>query len=373
MFLFRCCVHQTADKKQDDPAEVVEIAATSVSRKMDRPKEGSVTTPGGSRRFGSFAGRFALASSNPTQHREMLDNYDLLSPEQLRAVGVMNQLALELDINSAVDNIRDVVLELLHCERVTLFLVDNQQKELRARVANPEEHWEMIRVPFGVGIAGRVAESGTSMNIPDAYACGLFNPAIDRKTGFRTRNILCCPISDMSGNHVAVIQALNKKHTGVARGTVFSSLDESNLELFGVHLGNMLTKSRFHTAALAEKQRLAKLYEAFRRVNAAASSLEQLVTIILKAVRNLVNSEHNLLLFVDNSRDQLWTKWTLGTVLDNKMGEGLVGQAATQGEGMCCQAVSGKDIMPAFATVLGVQHARSVLIQPIRSAASAQL
>ena len=43
----------------------------------------------------------------------------------------MNQLALELDINSAVDNIRDVVLELLNCERVTLFLVDTSQKELR--------------------------------------------------------------------------------------------------------------------------------------------------------------------------------------------------------------------------------------------------
>lgn len=43
----------------------------------------------------------------------------------------MNQLALELDINSAVDNIRDVVLELLNCERVTLFLVDTGQKELR--------------------------------------------------------------------------------------------------------------------------------------------------------------------------------------------------------------------------------------------------
>lgn len=82
----------------------------------------------------------------------------------------------------------------------------------RARVANPEEHWEMIRVPFGMGIAGRVAEAGTSMNIPDAYACGLFNPAIDRKTGFRTRNILCCPISDMSGNHVAVIQVCHLEY-----------------------------------------------------------------------------------------------------------------------------------------------------------------
>lgn len=80
----------------------------------------------------------------------------------------------------------------------------------------------------------------------------------------------------------------------------------------------------------AEKQRLAKLYEAFRRINAGGSSLDQLVTIILRAVRNLVNSDHNLLLFVDNSRDQLWTKWTLGTVMDNKVGsiESACGAAA---------------------------------------------
>ena len=46
--------------------------------------QGSVTTPGGSKRFGSFAGRFALASHTPNGHKETLDNYDLLSPEQLR-------------------------------------------------------------------------------------------------------------------------------------------------------------------------------------------------------------------------------------------------------------------------------------------------
>ena len=43
-----------------------------------------MVTPGGSKRFGSFAGRFALASHNPNNNKEMLDNYDLLSPEQLR-------------------------------------------------------------------------------------------------------------------------------------------------------------------------------------------------------------------------------------------------------------------------------------------------
>lgn len=49
----------------------------------------------------------------------------------LQAVAIMNQLALELDINMAVDNVRAILLELLNCERVTLFLVDLQQKELR--------------------------------------------------------------------------------------------------------------------------------------------------------------------------------------------------------------------------------------------------
>lgn len=69
----------------------------------------------------------------------------------------------------------------------------------------------------------------------------------------------------------------------------------------------------------AEKQRLAKLYEAFRRISAGGSSLDQLANVILKAIRNLINSEHNLLMFVDNARNQLWTKWTLGTVMDNKV------------------------------------------------------
>ena len=64
----------------------------------------------------------------------------------------------------------------------------------------------IIRIPFGKGIAGKVAELGTSMNIPDVYQSSLFNPNIDRKTGFKTRNILCVPIYDMSGKNVAVVQ-----------------------------------------------------------------------------------------------------------------------------------------------------------------------
>ena len=53
-------------------------------------------------------------------------------------------------------------------------------------------------------------------------------------------------------------------------------------------------------------------------------------------------------------------------VLCVKMGEGMVGEAATLGEGICTQHTTGKQIMPAFESVLGIQNARSCLIQPIR-------
>lgn len=44
------------------------------------------------------------------------------------------------------------------------------------------------------------------MNIPDAYSHPLFNAEVDRMTRYTTRNILCCAISDMAGNNIAVVQ-----------------------------------------------------------------------------------------------------------------------------------------------------------------------
>ena len=44
----------------------------------------------------------------------------------------------------------------------------------------------------GEGIAGWVAQTGEIVNIPDAYADQRFQPAVDLKSGYRTRSILSC-------------------------------------------------------------------------------------------------------------------------------------------------------------------------------------
>ena len=110
-----------------------------------------------------------------------------------KALDVINRLALELDIHSAMQHVRAVALELLDCERVTLFL-SLDGKHMRGKLPEPENSY--IEVKYGESIAGTVAQTGQLMNLPDAHDHPLFDGSHDRRTGFRTRQMLCCAIHD---------------------------------------------------------------------------------------------------------------------------------------------------------------------------------
>ena len=100
--------------------------------------------------------------------------------------------------------------DLLECERATVFLVDEQKKQLWSQVADGTN--KEIRLPLGKGIAGKVAATGESLQIDDAYNDERFDPANDRATGFRTRNILCVPMIVADTKKVlGVTQLMNKK------------------------------------------------------------------------------------------------------------------------------------------------------------------
>ena len=126
--------------------------------------------------------------------------------------------------------------EILAADRVSLFLVDRTRHELFSKVAQGDGAKPLdIRVPLGAGIVGRVASTGRSMNIPDAYVEPLFNRAVDQNTGYRTRSILCAPILDRKGEVFAVAQALNRRD-----GQPFDGRDEARLGEFAASLGVVL-------------------------------------------------------------------------------------------------------------------------------------
>ena len=70
-------------------------------------------------------------------------------------------------------------LQALGCEKASVFSFDLDRQELWARVNEDVT----IRIPLGSGVAGKCAELGQTLNIPDAYACKYFNRSGDQKTG----------------------------------------------------------------------------------------------------------------------------------------------------------------------------------------------
>lgn len=85
-----------------------------------------------------------------------------------------------------------------------------------------------IRVPLdGNSISGAVVSTLKLLRLADAYDDARFNQAFDRKTGYRTRSLLCVPVVDESGDEKSVlgcIQCLNKE-TLEGRVVSFSDAD----------------------------------------------------------------------------------------------------------------------------------------------------
>lgn len=69
---------------------------------------------------------------------------------------------------------------------------------------------EELIIPFGIGIAGIVAQTKEIMNIRDAYEDSRFNPDIDLKTGYKTNSILSMPICNYEGEVIGVAEIINK-------------------------------------------------------------------------------------------------------------------------------------------------------------------
>jgi len=144
-----------------------------------------------------------------------------------KLLAISKSIMSEMNLDELLVIIMNTVTTVMEADRSTLFLIDKASNELRSKVAQGVGTGE-IRVPIGVGIAGTVAKNGRTINIRDAYQDKRFNPEIDRKTGYHTKNILTFAMKNMAKEIIGVIQILNKK----GRAGYFTKTDEDLLKAF---------------------------------------------------------------------------------------------------------------------------------------------
>jgi HD-GYP domain-containing protein (c-di-GMP phosphodiesterase class II) len=146
---------------------------------------------------------------------------------------ITNLMAQEKNLDALLKIIMEGVTRLLDADLSSLFLCDYETNEFYSRFVQQSGINE-IRFPLGKGIAGSVALTKKTINIEEVYQDSRFNPEIDKKTGYRTKSILCMPLLTREGNVLGVTQILNK------REGVFTEYDEKLLGLFSNNAANSI-------------------------------------------------------------------------------------------------------------------------------------
>ena len=166
----------------------------------------------------------------------LLEQVTRESEEFLRVTELASKDAFESMLEQVIEVFTEKIVEVLEAERGTLFLLDRARDELWSKVATTADSPMFeIRIPSASGIAGTVAASGETLNIPDAYEDPRFDRSVDEASGFRTRSILCIPLVDKSENVLGVAQILNKRS-----GEPFDASDEQRFREFIAPMGLIL-------------------------------------------------------------------------------------------------------------------------------------
>ena len=163
-----------------------------------------------------------------------------------------------LDLDRLLELILEVATRELDADRGTVYLLDRKAGELRARISQQLAS-RVLRVQVGQGIAGKVAETGETIRIEDAYGDSRFLQKFDTAYGYRTRSVLCMPIRNKTGEIIGVIQLLNKIH-----GT-FGVEDEAFLQSLTVHVAIALENAQLH-AKIVDQQRIRTELELARQI-----------------------------------------------------------------------------------------------------------
>ncbi len=217
--------------------------------------------------------------------RDLVDQHQRYSA----LITISSTLGATLNRQEFLTTTMEYIPAVVEAERATLYLIHPKTGRLHGTIAQGAD-FDLI-LERGEGIAGWVAEEDRVVNVADAYGDPRFENRFDERQEFRTRSVLCMPLSSGDGEVMAVLQVLNS-HNGK-----FSEDDERLLEAIGAQLAIALETSDLYHSLLdknkelrATTERLELLYEIQRDLSRPAD-LDSLIERITEKTLDLVDGQ----------------------------------------------------------------------------------
>ncbi len=228
------------------------------------------------RLFKAFAHQAAVAVENFYLYNRMVASHEKMT----MLLDIATALGETLDLPSLIHRIVTRMPEMLQCERSSFFVLDRETRELWSMEAHGAGAKE-IRFPMSTGLAGHAASTGEIVNIPDAYQDPRFNPAVDRRTGFRTGSVLCVPVCNRDGEIVGVTQVMNHQ------GGTFDDQDVELLRALSAQIGVAVENATLHASVVEMRDNLKNVQESISNAIVSLSPERKVVTANIAAARLL--------------------------------------------------------------------------------------
>jgi len=191
---------------------------------------------------------------------------------------VTNAMTAEMQLLPLLKKVVESITDILEADRSSLFLYDSKNNELWSQVAEGLKTKE-IRFPSHIGMAGSVFTSGETVNIKDVYKDDRFNQAVDKKTGYRTKSMLCIQLKNKHNQSIGVVQVLNK-----IKGS-FTKKDEKRLRAFSAKAAIAIENSQLFETV----QRMKNYNEAMLESMKSGILTTDEVGLIVKANSKAIN------------------------------------------------------------------------------------
>lgn len=188
---------------------------------------------------------------------EKLQESSERSRQVMSEVSVMHEISRAFEGSNSLDNLLHYIVDksriLMGAESASLMLHIEGSNELEFKVVLGPKSKEVkpFRLPSGKGISGWVAQNQKPILIPDAYKDPRFDPSFDRRSGYRTRSILCVPMIHKNKT-VGVMTVLNRLDS-----QPFVDDDKNLMLTFASQAALAIENARLLISAL-EKERLDK-------------------------------------------------------------------------------------------------------------------
>jgi GAF domain-containing protein len=190
----------------------------------------------------------------------------------------------------------DGAVSLTDADRAYLFSPVKDTQDLKTEFSSKD-----LRVPIDRGLIGQVFKNARVVNLADAYGDADFDSALDLRTGYRTKSVLCAPVINCRCEVIGVAQFANRRD-----GKPFSKLDTSFAQIM-MTLCGMLLENQAMFQQSSESTARARSFVDVSRTISRRTDERTVLNEILQNARSVVNAERASVFLLDTVMGVLTT------------------------------------------------------------------